>query len=75
MLPQDETVVIAISDCRIIVCRKRELPDGSLTFECASNTDELEADAIQVVAADGRPFVSGQHYPCPEDLAGRARWN
>ena len=75
MLPQANTVVISVSDCHALVCRYRELSDGSLTCECAVNADELEAEAIAALVAQGAPFILGEHCPCPPELAERARWS
>ena len=74
MLPQDGSTIISISDCHAIVCRYRQLPDGSVVCECAANAEDLEAEAIVAVVAQGRPFLIGAHYPCPPDLAARAQW-
>ena len=75
MLPDAHAVVISVSDCHAVVCRHRQLPDGSVTWECALNADELEADAIAALVAHGGPFMLGEHVPCPSELAERARWS
>ncbi len=75
MLPVAHEVVISVSDCHAVVCRHRQLPDGSVTCECAVNADELEAEAIAALVARGGPFMLGEHAPCPVELAERARWS
>ena len=75
MLPQDQNVVITVSASHIVVCRRHQLPNGSITYECARNADTLEADALLAIARSKRPFMTGQEFPCPDDLAARARWN
>ena len=75
MLPQNQAVVLTVSECRVVVCRCRYRPDGSIIYECARNTDELEGDALLALAEQGQPFMTGQEFTCPPELARRARWN
>ena len=75
MLPQDQAIVITVSDCRIIVCRRRELSEGAISYECAQNAEELEGEAMVAVARYGHPFQPGQEVPCPPELAAQAQWN
>jgi hypothetical protein len=75
MLPQESDVVITVSTCRIVVCRRCKLPNGSLTSECAQNADSLGADAMLVLARGQRPFRTGQELPCPPELTARAQWS
>ena len=72
MLPQESDVVITVSTCRIVVCRRCKLPNGSLTYECAQSADSLEADAMLVLAQGQRPFRTGQEFPYPPELAAQA---
>ncbi len=75
MPPWDESVVITVSASHIVVCRRRRLPNGSVTYECARNAAELEVDAMVAVAEGKQPFVTGQELTCPPELAVRALWS
>jgi hypothetical protein len=66
MLPQDQAVVITVSQCRVVVCRCRHRPDGSITYECARNAEALEGNAMLALAKSGQPFRTGQEFPCPQ---------
>ena len=67
--------MITVSAQRIIVCRKRTLTSGSISYECARKVDELEDEAMLVLAQRHEPFMSGQEVSCPPELAARAQWN
>ena len=75
MLAQSDDVVISVSDCHAVVSRYRQLPDGSVTCERAVNAEELEAEAVVAIVAQGGRFGSGEHCPCPAELAARAHWS
>ncbi len=75
MALNDEQVVITVSTNHIVVCRRRTLANGSITYECAQNADELERDAMLALARSKRPFMTGQEFPCPKDLAAQAHWS
>lgn len=75
MAPSDQGVVITITDRHIVICRRRELSQGSISYECARNAEELEGDAMLALAKGGKPFLTGQEFTCPQELARRARWN
>jgi hypothetical protein len=75
MLSQDQAVVITVSHCTVVICRRCTLPNGSISYECACNADELEHDAMLALAESGEPFMTGQEFACPPELAHRARWN
>jgi hypothetical protein len=72
---QDSEVFITVSDCRVVVCRYHQLPNGSIMMQCARNTEDLEPDAIVAVVAYGNSLFSGHLHACPPDLAARARWS
>jgi hypothetical protein len=74
MPSQDPDIVISISDCHAVVSRYRSLPNGAISWECACNAEELEADAIAAIAAQRTPFTLGAPYPCPPEVAARAVW-
>jgi hypothetical protein len=74
MVSQDPDIVISSSDCHAVVSRYRHLPDGSIMCERACNAEELEADAIAVIAAQRTPFMLGSHAPCPPEVAAQAVW-
>ena len=75
MLSQADDVVISVSDCHAVVSRNRQLPDGSVTCERAVNAEELEAEAVAAIVAQGGRMGSGEHCPCPGALAAQARWS
>ena len=75
MPPRDEGVVITVSASHIVVCRRRHLPNGSVTYECARNAAELELDAMVAIAKGKQPFMTGQEFTCPPELAARALWS
>ena len=75
MPPQNEGVVITVSAGHIVICRRRHLPNGSITYECARNAAELEGDAMVAVAEGKQPFMTGQELTCPPELAARALWS
>jgi hypothetical protein len=75
MPPHDQGVVITVSSHHVVICRRRRLANGSISYECAHNADELEADAMFAVAKGGQPFMTGQVFACPPELAIRARWS
>ena len=75
MSPQNEGVVITVSASHIVVCRRRHLPNGSVTYECARNAAELELDAMVAIAKGKQPFMTGQEFTCPPELAARAQWS
>ena len=74
MLPQDQAVVITVSHRRVIVCRRRKRADGSVIYDCARNAEDLEHDAMVALAKAGQPFMTGQEFICPPELAKRASW-
>ncbi len=67
MLPQNQAVVLTVSECHVVVCRCRYRPDGSIIYECARNTDELEGDALLALAEQDGPFMTGQEFACPPE--------
>ncbi len=75
MLPHDHRVVITITERHIVICRRRELSQGSISYECARNAEDLEGEAMVVVAKGGQTFRTGQEFACPPTLAARAEWN
>ncbi len=74
MLSPEERVVISVSDCHAMICRYRTLPYGTVSCECATNAEALEAAAIEALVAEGVPFEIGGHHPCPDQLAAQAEW-
>ncbi len=69
-----DEVVISVSATHAVICRPHERSDGSLRWECAANTDELEPAAIEAVSSFNHPFTVGALYPCPSKLAELATW-
>jgi len=41
MPPHDFGVVITVSARSVVICRRHHRPDGSISYECARNADEL----------------------------------
>ncbi len=74
MLSSTDEVVISVSGTHAVICRPFERLDGSLRWECAANTDELEPAAIEAVSSSSQPFSFGVLYPCPSELAELAKW-
>jgi hypothetical protein len=70
----DELVYIRTQFGCPIVGRRRVLDDGSEQWERALNLTELASEAIAaIVAQGGVRWVDGE-FPCPPELAARARW-
>jgi len=68
---------ISVYNCRAAVVRRgREVRNGSYYYyyEPASNWEELEEDAIEVVEAQGGALNWSGLYYCTSDLVQRARW-
>ena len=67
------TTLISVANMRSVVSRQH--PRGSgFDLEAAANWEDLEDEAVQaVLQAGGGVNLSGL-YPCPPDLAQRARW-
>ncbi len=66
--------MIAIFTSGIIVCRRRELSGGIISYEPALNAYDLEGEAMLALARYGHPFQTGDESPCPPELAARAQW-
>ena len=73
--PAESEVVISVSQQHAVVSWCEPRTDGAIICRRASNAEELEGEAISVVARSNLPFVIGTQYPCPPQLAARARWN
>ena len=67
------TTVISVANTRATVSRQHPR-GGGFQVEAAANWEDLEDEAVQaVLQAGGGVNLSGL-YPCPPDLAERARW-
>lgn len=66
--------VVSVWNCRAAVCRRRDRADGSWTYEPATNWEDLEPEALEVVEAQGGAVNLSGLYPCPLDLAERGEW-
>ena len=73
--PAESEVVISVSQQHAVVSRCEPRTDGAIICRRAINAEELEGEAISVVARSNLPFVLGTQYPCPPQLAARAHWN
>lgn len=67
------TTLISVANMRSVVSRQHPRGNG-FDLEAAANWEDLEDEAVQaVLQAGGGVNLSGL-YPCPPDLAERARW-
>lgn len=67
-------VCISVWNCRADVARFVALPDGAITTEYATNSDELADDATQAVSEQGGAINVSGFYHCPPEIAARAQW-
>ena len=67
-------IVISFSDCHAVVCRYRQLADGSVSCERATNAADLEAAALAALATQDQPVLLGTHCACPPQVADQAVW-
>ncbi len=72
--PSPREVVISVSRQHAVVSRCELRSDGAISYRRATNAEELEAEAIRAVVRPDLPFLVGAQYPCPPELAARARW-
>ena len=73
--PAESEVVISVSQQHAVVSCCEPRTDGAIICRRAINAEELEREAISAVASSNLPFLIGTQYPCPPQLAVRARWN
>ena len=67
------TILISVANMRSVVSRQH--PRGSgFDLEPAANWEDLEDEAAQAVLQVGGGINLSGLYPCPPDLAERARW-
>ena len=67
------TVIISVANMRSVVSRQHPRGDG-FDLEAAANWEDLEDEAVQAVLQAGGGINLSGLYPCPPDLAERARW-
>ena len=72
--PSAGEVVISVSRQHAVVSRCELRGDGAISYRRATNAEELEAEAIRAIVRPDLPFLVGAQYPCPPELAARARW-
>src|SRR5688572_29098452 len=53
MLTTEEEIVISVSAYQVVICRHRELPNGTIACDCATNAEDLENAAL----VNHRPIV------------------
>ena len=71
--PQDG-VFIYVFGRRAQVARYQDVGRGAVTVRVASNWEELEDEAVEVVEAQGGALTVTGYYRCDANLAGRAIW-
>ena len=71
--PQDGVFIYVFSR-RAQVARYQDVGGGAVTVRAASNWEELEDEAVEVVEAQGGALTVTGYYRCDANLAGRAIW-
>jgi hypothetical protein len=64
--------VIDVWNCRAAVSKRIDLANGSWGYQPARNWEDLEADAIEAVEAQGGTINVSGLYLCPLGLVERA---
>jgi len=72
--PLHNEVFIYVFDRRARVVRYQDVGRGAVTVRVASNWEELEDEAVEVVEAQGGALTMTGYYRCDANLAGRAIW-
>ena len=67
------TIIISVANLRATVSRQHPRSDG-YDLEAAANWESLEDEAVQAVLQAGGGINLSGLYPCPPELAERARW-
>ena len=67
------TIIISVANLRATVSRQHPRGNG-YDLEAAANWEDLEDEAVQAVLLSGGGINLSGLYPCPPDLAERARW-
>ena len=67
------TIIISVANTRATVSRQHPRGNG-FDLEPAANWEGLEDEAVQAVLQAGGGINLSGLYPCPPDLAERARW-
>ena len=78
-VPTDKEPIIAVWNCRVQLGRWRlEEPDkplSSFTIEIADNWEALEDEAETELEALGGWRTASGNYPCPDNLAAKAKYS
>ncbi len=64
---------ISVRDCRAVVSRRVDHPDGSWSFVAVPNWEDLEPEAIAAIERQGGAVNESGLYRCPEDLQALAK--
>ena len=67
------TTLISVANMRSVVSRQHPRGNG-YDLEAAANWEDLEDEAVQAVLQAGGGINLSSLYPCPPELAERARW-
>lgn len=73
IIPAHNRTIILVRGGQCIVSRYREIAPYRFEVEPAINWEDLEGEACQVVE-DLVGAAPDDHYPCPDELAVRAKW-
>jgi len=71
----DPLYCVSVRDCRAVVCARVDIGETSWAYVPADNWEELESDAIAWIEALGAAVNMSGLYPCPVELAERARFS
>jgi len=63
--------VIRVWDCRAVVSRRVDAGPNAWTYEPVANWQDLEAEAIEAVEAQGGAVNMSANYPCTPGLVER----
>lgn len=75
VIPENNLIVIAIRQSRVVVCRFIEVQPYIFETEDAVNWQELETLARRVVENQIGAIIGDDIIPCPPELAERAEWS
>jgi len=64
--------IISVWNCRAVVSRRVDLPDGGCSYQPAVNWEALEDRAIAEVEGQGGAVNLSGHYACPISLLASA---
>jgi len=74
VVPSGNLPIIVTTGTRVQVARYIEVGTHAFEVQLADNWEALEEDARRVVEDQIGAITIDDHFPCPDDLAGRAVW-